>query len=116
MIEQLQELHNKEDLEEVFQDSMKKLTFVFKQSTTCPISADAFEEYQSFVEANKKEICAYFVKVRETREVSNKIADQTGIKHQSPQVLLLKDQEVLWHTSHANITFDCLEEVLHEYA
>jgi bacillithiol system protein YtxJ len=50
------------------------------------------------------------VKVIESRPVSNEIATEMHVKHESPQVLLIRDQEVLWHTSHWNITFEKLEQ------
>lgn len=112
---QLIELHSKDDLEKVWEKSTEKPVFLFKQSTTCPISANAFEEFQSFLETKDEDVGAYFVKVRETREVSNEIADHTGIKHESPQVMFVKDQEVLWNTSHSKINVDSLEEALKTY-
>lgn len=112
---QINELLTKDDLKQVWKDSTEKLVFIFKKSTTCPLSADAFAEFQSFLETKGDDVCAYFVKVRETREVSNEIADLTGVRHHSPQVLLLKDQEVLWNDSHTRITVDHLEEAYKTY-
>ena len=112
---QLIELLTNDDLEQALESSTQKPVFLFKQSTTCPISAAAFSEYNSFVESNGDEIDSYFVKVRETREVSNEIAEETGVQHQSPQVLLIKDREPLWNTSHAEITVDSLENALKTY-
>lgn len=112
---QLKELHSVEELASVWETSKQKPVFLFKQSTTCPVSAEAFSEYNSFLESLSSDIGSYFVKVRETREVSNKIAEETHVQHQSPQVLLMKDGEVLWHTSHANITVESLEEALEQF-
>src|SRR5690625_3847745 len=112
---QLKELYNIEELDTVWETPKQKPVFLFKQSTTCPISADAFSEYNTFLESTSADIDAYFVKVRETREVSNKIAEDTNIQHQSPQVLLIKDNEVLWHTSHTKITVESLEKALEQY-
>lgn len=111
----LKELHQVDELDNVWEVSKQKPVFIFKQSTTCPISADAFEEFKSFLDSTSIDIGAYFVKVRETREVSNKIAEKTDIQHQSPQILLMKDEEILWNTSHTNITVESLEETLEQY-
>jgi len=112
---QLKELQNIEELDQVWETSKQKPVFLFKQSTTCPISAKAFNEFNSFLDATSADFAAYFVKVRETREVSNKIAEETNVQHQSPQVLLIKDHEVLWNTSHTNITVESLEEAIKQY-
>lgn len=71
-----------------------------KHSTTCPISARAFKQYQLFLEnIADEEIAGFVVKVRETRDVSNQIEAVTGVKHESPQIILLMDKEVFWHTA-----------------
>jgi len=108
----LNELLTREDLEKAEDMSSEKPVLLFKQSTTCPISADAFEQYNSYLEKTDEDIDAYFVKVRETREVSNQIAEDTGIQHQSPQIFLMKNKEVLWHTSHSDITAEHIEEAV----
>lgn len=110
----LKELLTNEDLDQALESSAGKPVFLFKQSTTCPISAAAFSEFNNFLEASKEDFEPYFVKVRETREVSNKLAEEVNVEHQSPQVLLVKNKEVLWHTSHNKITVDSLTEALAE--
>src|SRR5690625_8031815 len=106
----LQELLTSDDLEKVWEESTQHPAFIFKLSTTCPVSADAFDQYHTFIEGKENEIAAFFVKVRETRDVSNQIEEETGIQHQSPQILFVKDREVLWNQSHAEITIENLED------
>src|SRR5690625_6891537 len=69
----LQELLTSDDLEKVWEESTQHPAFIFKLSTTCPVSADAFDQYHTFIEGKENEIAAFFVKVRETRDVSNQI-------------------------------------------
>lgn len=110
---ELTELLTTQDLDKVWQDSEKHLVFLFKQSTTCPVSATAFKEFNEFLKKDHEEdFSAYFVKVRETREVSNKIEEETGVRHQSPQALVIKNKEVVWESSHFNITKGRLEIAL----
>ncbi|MFZ3578345.1 bacillithiol system redox-active protein YtxJ [Virgibacillus sp. DJP39] len=109
---QMQEIDNREDWDQIFQDSTKNPVLVFKHSTTCPISAKAFQEYTSYVEANEESVNNYLVKVIESREVSNQIQNDTNIKHESPQLFLIKDQEVVWHTSHGKITKGNIEDTI----
>lgn len=100
----LTELHEIDDLEKVWTASKEKPVLLFKQSTTCPISAEAFNQYQSFLEESDADLSAYFVKVRETREVSNQITEDLDVRHQSPQILLVKDEKSVWDASHTSIT------------
>ncbi len=59
--------------------------------------------FEGFV-ADLPEVEILRVDVIDRREVSRKIAEDTGVKHESPQALLLgPGQEVLWHASHATI-------------
>ena len=44
------------------------------------------------------------VKVIESRPVSNQIAKDLEVEHQSPQAIVLSEKKVLWHASHGTIT------------
>ena len=109
---ELQELLELADLEKVWKASEEKPVLLFKQSTTCPISGAAFNQFQTFLKNNKVNIAPYFVKVRETREVSNQIAEDLDVQHQSPQILLVKGSEPVWSASHNKITLDSITEAL----
>ncbi|HLR79470.1 MAG TPA: bacillithiol system redox-active protein YtxJ [Bacillota bacterium] len=100
----LHELTSMNELEKVWEETTEKPVLLFKHSTTCPLSAQAMNEYQSFLQSLDKDVSAYMVKVIEERPISNKIAEWTEVRHHSPQILLVKDKEVLWHTSHTKIT------------
>lgn len=54
--------------------------------------------------------------VQTDRAVSRHIAEKTGVTHQTPQALLVRNGEVLWHDSHGAITEDRLAEVQAEHA
>src|SRR5690625_2647032 len=109
---ELKELLEVNDLNEVWETSNEKPVLLFKQSTTCPISATAFNEFNAFLNDSDDPIGAYFVKVRESRPVSNQIAEELEVQHQSPQLFLVKNKEAVWNTSHNNITVDTIKEAL----
>lgn len=111
---QITEILTQEVLEDMWKTSSDKFVYLFKKSTTCPLSADAFEEFNEFLNLTNIDIEPFFVKVRETREISNQIADETNVQHQSPQILLIKNKEVLWHASHTKITVDSLTEAIEQ--
>lgn len=106
----LKELTATNDFDQVWEKSSEGPVFVFKHSTTCPISAEAFAEFQKYAENNGKDDEVYFLKVRESREVSNHIADTTGVQHKSPQILLINDKSVVWNESHTKITEDSIKD------
>ncbi len=109
---ELKELVEIDELSEVWETSTEKAVLLFKQSTTCPISAEAFAEFQRFLENNNDDIGAFYVKVRETRPVSDQITEDLGIQHQSPQAFIVKNKEAVWNASHTKITEDSIKEAL----
>ncbi len=70
--------------------SLPPTCYVFKHSTTCGISARAATE----IEMLESEIPVYVVNVREQRDLSNWVAAQYGVRHESPQLILLRDGKV----------------------
>jgi bacillithiol system protein YtxJ len=107
---EIKKLTSIDEMNQFVQQSGKHL--LFKHSTTCPISAQAHEEFQAFVKDTNTS--AAIVLVIEDRPVSNQIAEQFGIKHESPQVFLLEDGQVRWNTSHWKITREALKEAVGE--
>ena len=81
---------------------------VFKHSTTCPISSAAYQEMKQLA----AEIA--LVVVQQARDVSREVEARTGVRHESPQALLLRDGEVVWSASHWHITAEAVERALRE--
>lgn len=91
--------------EALWENSGEKPVVVFKHSTTCPVSANALKEFESYLEDQPNSEPEYvLVKVIESRPVSNQIAVDTGVKHESPQILWIKNKEQQWNTSHWSVT------------
>lgn len=80
---------------------------ILKHSTRCPVSASAYREFQKFAESGRVR-CA-LVKIIEHRGVSNAIAEDTGVRHESPQAFLIQNRKVVWNASHYGITEQSLK-------
>lgn len=107
------ELMNIKDWEQVLAKSKKGPVFVFKHSTTCGISASAAYRVNKWLEdAPESTPEFYFVIVRSRRPVSNAIEGKLQVKHESPQLLLIRDEKSLWDTDHGAITSSSIEEAL----
>ncbi len=90
---------------------------IFKRSPTCPVSLGAEEEFRAFVssqpESERLKVCC--VNVISARPVSQQIASDTGIRHESPQALLIgAEQKIVWHASHWEINASTLAQALKE--
>ncbi|MFO1444168.1 bacillithiol system redox-active protein YtxJ [Bacillus sp. Bva_UNVM-123] len=85
--------------------------FILKHSSTCPISQAAYEEYEKFSTENEN---TYYLVVQNDRPLSNHIAEKFQLKHESPQAILFRNGEVVWHASHWKITYDSLTSAISE--
>lgn len=99
-------LDTPEKLEELFKKSSTEPVVLFKHSTTCPISFGVYDEIANAqTEIN-------IVIVQQSRSISNEIASRTGIRHESPQAIVLKNRVAVYHASHYDITSTDVENSL----
>lgn len=106
-------LMNLADLDACLNDSAARPLFIFKHSTACPISSEAYRHVAKYVKSateNNPEV--YIVKVIEERPVSNQIADELALQHKSPQLILVKDRRVLWSSSHYGINEQSIRDAI----
>lgn len=92
------EVNSNEELDQLFEQSNEKPVVLFKHSLTCPISAGVHQEI-SGADAD-----VHLVIMQRARDVSNRIAERTGIRHESPQAIVLKNGEPVYHASHYDVT------------
>jgi bacillithiol system protein YtxJ len=77
------------------------------------VSASALEEYDEYLAKNPNDSVGYYlVKVIESRPVSNQIAEDLKVKHQSPQIVYFKNKEAVWNASHWSVTVKHMTAVL----
>lgn len=87
-------------------------TFVlFKHSLVCPVSDRGFGQYSQFTEAHP-EVPTAWLDVIGQRPLSQHVAKTTGVTHQSPQVIVIRDGAVAWHASHFDIRAEKIAEAL----
>jgi len=103
------------EFEQMVRDSAEQLVILFKHSTRCPISARAHAEFTRFAEEHPKITCREVLAI-EQRPLSQHIAGQTGVAHQSPQALLFSGGSVVWRASHYDITAGALLKAYEEKA
>ncbi len=80
------------------------MKIIFKHSTRCPTSRRAKKEMDAFLKNNKQALEYEIVDVIANRNRSNEIEKQYGIRHESPQIIILDDNDtVIWDASHRAI-------------
>ena len=109
----MNELTTLEELDTLLVRSENEPVFIFKHSTTCPISARASDRVNAYINSSDQGLPSFnLVKVIESRPVSNAIADKLSIVHQSPQLILMQRGAGIWNASHHNITGENIAEAL----
>jgi len=107
------EITTTEEWDNIFNKSTDKDQIILKHSTTCPVSTNALDEYNAYLKENPNENIDYtLVKVRESRPVSNKIEADLGVKHESPQIIYIKDQKKYWSATHWSVTKAHMQAVI----
>jgi bacillithiol system protein YtxJ len=112
------ELKSVEDMEQALDASKDAPVFIFKHSTACPISAGAAARVNKYLEAKGEDNLPkfYFVKVIESRPVSNALAEKLGVQHESPQIILIEKGKAVWNTSHQDITAETMTRAIESRA
>ena len=96
-------LQSPDDLDDAVRDSYTRPIVIFKHSLTCGRSAAAFEEVEE-LRTFEPEAEVFIVSVQRERAMSNAIAARFKLRHESPQLLVLRDGAVAWHASHYRVT------------
>ncbi len=87
--------------------SSKSTCVIFKHSTTCSISSVAQRRLQDFKPSENVRV--FYLDLLRHRGVSNFIADKFEVRHESPQILVIKNGKAVYHNSHLSIDIQELE-------
>ncbi|WP_019534093.1 bacillithiol system redox-active protein YtxJ [Paenibacillus ginsengihumi] len=110
---QWKEITEVEQWKQIFEGTSERPVVLLKHSTACPVSTNALNEFEDYLSKQPNPAADYWlVKVIESRPASNQIAEDTGVKHASPQILYIKDKETVWNASHWAITVEHITAVL----
>ncbi|MGB4775827.1 MAG: bacillithiol system redox-active protein YtxJ [Daejeonella sp.] len=85
-------------------------SLIFKHSTRCSISLMAKKKFELDWDSIPKNTPLYFLDLLNYRDISNEIADEFNVHHESPQLLLIKDGECIFESSHGEISAEDVTE------
>lgn len=98
------ELSKIEQLDTIEEESRSKPVVILKHSTRCGISRMVLRQFESSYDLKKDaDIKLYFLDLLSHRDISNEIADRFGVQHESPQLIVVRDEKVVHHASHQSI-------------
>lgn len=105
-------LQDEDEVQALMEASEDQPQLVYKHSHRCSICIMAKERIEESFNALSQKATMNFVNVIKSRPVSDVLTNQTGIRHESPQVLLIQNKEVIWHDSHGSIKTEKILEQL----
>jgi len=97
-------LRSEGDLDQLIKDSESQVQAIFKHSTRCSISSIARHRLESDWQDKLPQIPIHYLDLIQYRELSNEIAKRFGVRHESPQLILVQNGKVLFHNSHLAIS------------
>ena len=95
-----------EDLESAVKESFERKVLIFKHSTRCFISKTVLASFERQVSASDKDVAYYFLDLIAHRDLSNKIEEDFGVTHQSPQIIILENGKAIKNASHQSISLE----------
>ena len=113
----LTQLHDIAELDLLITESHTRPLVLFKHSYSCGISAEALDELvdhltSAATAAGLPDPRYAMVTVQTHREVSNAVAVRLGVRHETPQALLVREGRVVWSASHFRVTADAVQKAL----
>ena len=93
-------------LDSLLENSKQRPIVIFKHSLACSISAAAYREMQ------KLDSEVVLVEVQNAGQVSRELADRTGIRHESPQVIVFRNGKAVWNASHYEVKAHAVTKAL----
>lgn len=99
---------SEEDIDRLLENSRPQL--IYKHSFACGVCVFSKSAIESEFEKLSEMADLHFVDVRASRNISNYIAEKTGVRHESPQAIILKKGQVSWHASHGGIKSEKITE------
>ena len=116
-------LHDLDGLEAAIEESRERPVLLFKHSRSCGISHGALDELRLHLEQalrltelaqDRAAAPASYkmITVQSHRDVSDQAAMRLGVRHETPQAIVLRDGKPVWKASHFRITADALTQAL----
>lgn len=101
-------IESEEDLQKAIERSFDHKIAIFKHSTSCFISKTVLRNFEKEAENLSGKADLYYLDLLAHRPLSNKIAEDLGVTHQSPQLIVIENGKAVNNASHQSISVDQL--------
>jgi bacillithiol system protein YtxJ len=102
-----------DELDQTISDSHERPVLLFKHSYTCGVSAEALDELLAHIDESRSADVQYaMVTVQTHRDVCNTITERLGVRHETPQAILVRDGCAIWSASHFRVNAAEIQKAL----
>ncbi len=91
-------------LEEIKQQSKTESVFIFKHSTRCGISSMVIKRFEALFGEEHQNLKVYYLDLLNYRDISDEVGYQFQVMHQSPQLVVIKNEVSVFNASHYDIS------------
>jgi bacillithiol system protein YtxJ len=105
-------LEHVDELHRLIAESQSRPVLLFKHSYTCGVSMEALDELVAHMNEGAGAAQYAMVTVQTHRAVSNAVAQKLGVRHETPQALLIRDGRVVWSASHFRVTAAAVNDAI----
>ncbi|MEP7237538.1 MAG: bacillithiol system redox-active protein YtxJ [Ferruginibacter sp.] len=102
------DLNSADQLAGIKELSKTRAQVIFKHSTRCSISSMAKSRLERDAQPETGDF--YFLDLIKYRSLSNQVAEEFSVNHESPQILIIKNTECVYDESHSGIQMDEIVE------
>jgi bacillithiol system protein YtxJ len=107
------ELRSANQIDKIREESKESPVLIFKYSSRCSISRMALDRLERNWEENEMlAVRPYFLDLITYRNISNRIADEFNVEHESPQVLIIENEKSIYDQSHMGIQYEAIKEAV----
>lgn len=103
-----------EDAADEILKSEKRPQVIYKHSYRCGISLVAKNSLESGIDSLLGQADFHLVDVVANRSLSKYFAEKSGVRHESPQIIVMHKGAPFWQASHGGVRIDALKEALKE--
>jgi bacillithiol system protein YtxJ len=107
------ELKSIDQVAEIKNESAQQPVLIFKHSFRCNISRTSLDRLERhWNAAEMAHVKAYFLDLLSYREISNQLAAQFGVEHESPQIMVIANGKSILDLSHFAIEYASIKNAV----
>ena len=106
-------LRSVDQIENIRAESKVNPVLIFKHSTRCNISRTSLDRLErNWNEEEMANVSLYFLDLLSYRDISARIVEEFGVEHESPQVIIIRDERPTYDRSHFEIDYQQIREAI----